>query len=559
MLKLRPYQEKLKADVYAEWNAGHRNVLAVMPTGAGKTKSFCSIALDMCLDQRGPRLPTAIMVHRKELVQQISLTLAEEGIHHNIIAPRSVILGIVGAQRQLLKQQFYNYTAPITVISVDTLHARITKHEKWAKGIRFWITDEAAHVVKDNKWGRAIAYFPDAIGLGVTATPQRLDKRGLGRHADGVFDVMVQGPTTRWLIDNGYLSKYKVVVPASDYNQYLKKANEGADYSKEAMILASSKSHIIGDAVANYLKFARGKQAIYFVTDIGTGQKMEKNFLSNGVAAKLLTGDTDDKERFQSLMDFREKKTQVLLNIDLFDEGLDVPGIEVVGMCRPTMSVGKFLQMNGRGLRPIPGKEHCLIIDHVGNVGIGENTRHGLPCTPRRWTLDRIVKRRDKTNLVRICSNHLCCAPYDRILTECPYCGEPVPKPQPGAGGGRLGPQQVDGDLFMLDPEVIRELEGRVHLEDPGHLGQRVSKAAGAAAGIKAAKGQVERIATQKDLIETIARWAGRERHHGYTDRQIHKKFFLQYDKTITEALAEPKVEMLDTITEIKESLERYQ
>lgn len=544
---LRPYQVKLKEQIYEAWRSGHQNVLAVMDTGLGKTRTFCSIAMEQALGEN--KLPTAIAVHRKELVQQISLTLAEEEITHNIIAPRPVILGIIAAHRRVLKKQFYDYNAPITVVSVDTLNARILKHKRWAENIRLWITDEAAHLLKNNKWGRAVQYFPNAIGLGVTATPQRLDKRGLGRHADGVFDTMVLGPNSRWGIDNGFLCKYKIAIPASDYQNYLRKASDGSDYAKDAMIEASKRSHIVGDVVANYQKFANGKQAILFATDIETAHKMEEQFKTAGVKAKLLTGETDDKERLDALIDFQNKTTQVLLNVDLFDEGLDVPGIECVIMARPTMSVSKYKQMVGRGLRPAPNKPYLVLIDHVGNV-----TNHGLPCAHRRWTLDRIVKKRDRTNFIRICSNTDCNSPYDRTLSECPWCGtEAVSKTS--MGSGRIPPKQVDGDLELIDPETIRELEERSHLDDPITVQKRVSARAGAAAGIKAMKDQVKRIETQKELVNTIAKWAGVWRRRGYSDRQIHKKFYLEYEKTISEALAEPRAEMIGTMERLNDEL----
>lgn len=550
-LVLRDYQLEAKRKIYDAWNDGHKNVLLVKPTGMGKTKTFCSIAIDLAVIPN-EKEPTAILVHRKELVQQISLTLAEEGIVHNIIAPRPVIKGIIGAHRLLLKKQFYDYNAPITVISVDTLNARITKHEKWAKSIKRWITDEAAHLLKNNKWGKAVGYFPNALGLGVTATPQRLDKRGLGRHADGVFDVMVQGPTTKWGIDSGYLCKYKIAVPQSDYRQYLSNATSGADYSKEAMAIASAKSHIIGDVVTNYKKFANGKQAILFASDILSGQKMEEKFKEAGIAAKLLTGMTEDKDRLQSMIDFRNKKIKVLLNVDLFDEGLDVPGIECVIMARPTMSLSKYLQMCGRGLRPASDKDYLIIIDHVGNV-----PEHGLPDSYRKWTLDRIVKRRDKTNLIRICANWNCNSPFDRALSQCPYCGEEVVRGSNGSSGaGRISPKQVDGDLELLDVETLREMYDESKLEDPAIVAARVSKAAGGPAGIRAMKNQAERIETQKDLVETIALWAGKKKREGYSDRYIHKLFYLTFsERTITECLSEPKAEMLKTIDEIKEEL----
>lgn len=554
-MALRPYQLEMKSKIYEHWANGKKNVLLVMPTGMGKTRTFCNIAIDAAVEGamvtvlrdlqalKGGKMPTAIMVHRKELVQQISLTLAEEGIIHNIIAQQGTIRGIVAAQRQLFGRQMYDYNAPVTVISVDTLNARIDKHRKWAESIRFWITDEAAHLLVNNKWGKAVAHFtnPHVIGLGVTATPERLDKKGLGRHADGVFDVMVQGPSTKWGIDNKFLSKYMVVLAEKDYKNYLKSASNGSDFSKEAMTEASEKSQIVGDVIFNYQKHAAGKQAIVFASDVGAGHRMEKKFIEAGIKAKILTGETDDKIRLDTLIAYRKKEIQVLINVDLFDEGLDVPGIEVVILARPTMSLGKYLQMCGRGLRPMDLKEYCIIIDHVGNI-FGP-TGHGLPDSPRRWTLDRIVRRGKKVNLVRICLN--CAAPFERIFTECPYCGH-KDEPKVGSGGGRISPAQVDGDLVMLDPDTLRELERKINLESPSSYAQRVSAAGGN--GINAMNYQRELHETQKILADAIAVWTGRLTSEGYTVRQVQKQFFIDHEMTIYDALSLPKAEMLKMI-----------
>lgn len=555
---LRDYQNQAKADIYQAWNDGHQNVLLVLPTGAGKTVSFSSVAYDMVhalveINGRKIKYPTAIIVHRKELVQQISLTLAQAGIVHNIIAPRNVIKGIIAAQRKVLNKQFYDHTAAVSVISVDTLNARFDRYKDWAKLIRLWITDEAAHVTKNNKWGRAVDYFPNAIGLGVTATPQRLDKRGLGRHADGVFDVMVEGPSVRLLIDRGFLCSYRAAIPESDYRLHLKETTGDSDYSKEAMLVAAQHSHIVGDTVANYKKFANGKQAIIFCDSIETATKMETKFLNDQIKAKLLTGETDDNERLQALIDYRDRKTQVLLNVDLFDEGLDVPGIECVIMARPTKSLGKYLQMIGRGLRPAKGKPFLILIDQVGNI-----KEHGLPDMRRTWSLDRVTRRRDKINLIRICKNYECNAPFDRVLTTCPYCGTEDKRSPPGEGGGRPSVQMVDGDLVLLDPETLRQMETKAQLEDPGVVARRVGKVAGKYAAEKAAKDQMERIETQKKLAHMIAVWAGMIRREGWADRTIHKMFYQLFERTITEALAEPKAHMLRVLEELENETRRY-
>lgn len=550
MINLRPYQSKVKSEVYDAWTAHFRSVLLIMPTGGGKTKTFCSIVIDTLNDQ--VTLPTAIIVHRKELVQQICLTLAEEGVQHNIIAARKDIKGIIAAERRMFNQQYYDPNALVTVISVDTLKAREDVYKHWVLGIRQVIVDEAAHVLAENKWGYAISLFKNARILGVTATPERLDRKGLGSHADGIFDVMVQGPNTAWMIDQGFLSRYKIAMPESDYQQYLETKSTTSDYSKKAMMQASQQSHIIGDVVDSYVKHANGKQAILFASDVATARDMEKKFLERGIKAKSLDGTTPDNIRLDTLIKFKSNEIQVLLNVDLFDEGLDVVGIECVIMARPTKSLGKFLQMVGRGLRIAEGKEYMILIDHVGNV-----TEHGLPCNSRNWTLDRIRKSGKKLNFLRICSNVACNAPYDRALTECPWCEEPaITVSRNSSEPIRRQLKQVDGDLFLIDPEVIRAFEKSTQLEDPASVGERVGHAVNGTAGLAATKRQQERILMQNKLAEAIALYAGQMKtRNGYTDRQLHKKFYLIYNMTITEALGETRADMEKTIDQLKDMM----
>lgn len=549
MFILRPYQKEVKQQIFNAWSSMYLNVLLRMPTGSGKTVTFCSLVLDTLRNG----LNTAIIVHRKELVQQICLTLAKEKIPHNIIAARKDIKGIIAAERRLFKQQFYDPTSKVTVISVDTIISRFEHYKEWGKTIHQWIVDEATHLLKENKWGRAVTIFPNARGLGVTATPERLDKKGLGRHADGVFDYMIEGPETKWLIDQGYLCDYKIALPHSDYEKFLKDTKGTSDYSRTTMAEASKQSAIVGDVVDSYLKHANGKQAILFATDVNTAKAMEKKFNDRGIPAKSLDAKTPDKQRLDTILDFQEKKIKVLINVDLFDEGLDVPGIECVIMARPTKSLSKYLQMVGRGLRVAPNKPYLILIDHVGNImGRHGKTGHGLPDKVRHWTLDRIRKSKEKLNFLRICSNINCNAPYDRALTECPWCGTEAIKYSNSGESARVPPEFVDGDLFLIDPDTIRELEAMVELESPADIGKRVGSAVNAAAGMRAMKNQAERIRTQQVLAEAIALWAGKMKHYyHYTDRMIHKKFYLYHNQTITEALGQPKMDMENLINEL--------
>lgn len=573
---LRSYQTELKFKVYREWSEGKRNVLMVLPTGLGKTKIFCNMTEDAAiigaitdmvkthLNINGGKLPTAIAVHRKELVQQISIALAEEGIDHNIIAPPATILKIKSAHRTLFRKEFYRFNSTVSVISVDTLKSRILRYQEWAKTIRFWITDEAHHVLKTNKWGTSLAYFTNAIGLGVTASPERLDRRGLGSHTDGVFDSMVIGPSTGWGIDNGFLSTYNPVITAKEYQDHLKEINEDRDFTHEEMQAASTEGKLVGNIVNNCLLYAKGKQTIIFASTTQDAYEIEKDFLTKGVKAKTLTSKTDDADRFRSLQAFKNREIEKLINVDLFDEGLDVPGIECVSMGRPTKSLGKYLQMVGRGLRPIYAKgydlstvegrleaqrvgpkPHAILIDHVGNI-----KRHGRPCMKRQWTLDRIRKRKKRIELIRICKNWECNKPFERYLTECPYCGH---KDEKGGGGGSRSLEEVDGDLFLMSREMLIQMEANTKLEEPNEIAQRVSAVAGGAAGVRAMHNQRERIETQQLLVAAIAEWAGRMRtFYGYSDRSINKWFYSHFeDKAISDCLAEPKEEMLKTIEEL--------
>jgi DNA repair protein RadD len=543
--KLRPYQLDVVNQVH-EYMASRQNTMVVLGTGGGKSVIISQIVHDLYMDNK----KVLLQVHRKELVSQLSLALCKFDITHNIIAPSNVVRQIVSQHRAEFNKNFYHHSSNVIVASVDTLLSRSHKHVDLLNGVDVIITDEAAHLLKDNKWGRCISLFSKAYLLGFTATPERLDKKGLGLDNDGVFSVMVEGTKVRKLIQDGYLSKYKIVAPKSDFESHLGfvKSNT-SDFSNEVIKDAANKSQIVGDVVENYLKFANNTQAIVFAPNIEVGKKMEKKFNDSKIPARFLSSLSTDAERFNYVNDFRDNKINVLLNVDLFDEGFDLKIaegkkiIETVILARPTMSLSKFLQQVGRGLRPSPNKEFAIIIDHVGNV-----KRHGLPDNERKWSLDRPSRKKTKS-LVRIC--HACAAAYDRIETVCPYCGAEATIKR-GDGGGRTPPSEVDGDLFLIDPDTIREMEAATILETPEHIANRVGAVAGVIAGKSAAKKQLERIKVQNELREVIAHWAGVEKSNGLKDREIHKKFFIENNMTISQSLAQPALQMKNLIEDLK-------
>ena len=313
------------------------------------------------------------------------------------------------------------------------------------------IQDEAHHVLRSNKWGQAAALFPNALGLYPTATPIRADGHGLGRHADGLIDAMIKGPTMRDLIKRGYLTDYRIFAPKSDIDLSQVTISAGGDYSPNKLRIAVHKSHITGDVVTHYLKIAPNKLGVTFAVDIKSAAEIAAEFRQWGVTAKVISSKTPPLIRQQIMRKFRNREIMQLVNVDILGEGVDVPAIEVISMARPTQSFCTFTQQFGRALRPAPGKETAIIIDHVNNV-----MRHGLPDAPRTWSLDRRERRSRVTpeDVIPLKTCILCLSVYTRFLRNCPYCGHYQPPMN------RSAPEFVDGDLHELDPQVLAQLRG---------------------------------------------------------------------------------------------------
>jgi len=532
-LILRDYQNKLKQDAYNSWNDGNRNVLAVLSTGGGKSKIMSSITLDHYrANQR-----VSIMAHRNELVTQMSLHIAECGIPHRIIGAKNTVTQAINIHKKNLGKSFINPTAATSVIGVDTLMARSDDLTAWAKQVDVWLMDEAHHSIGNdkvdpNKWGKAVKLFTNARGMGFTATPVRADGQGLGRTSDGCMDSMVIGPDTRWLINNQHLCEYEIVCPTSDLQVEDSKLSKDGDWSSQTLRKAAEKSKIVGDVAENYCRHALGRKAVVFATDCETADEIAKQFNDWGINAASVNGKSLTAYRVQVLEDFAAGKISVLINVDLFDEGFDLPTCEVVIMARPTASLGKYLQMIGRVLRFLPGKT-ALVIDHVSNV-----IRHNLPDKPRLWTLDRREKRakhvKDPDEIeLTICKSPECAKPYEKFREVCPYCGFAKPLPNPADRSIEM----VDGDLTLLDKAALDKMRAAMELETPASIADRVGHVAGPIAGKAASNRQNEKMEAHEQLEENIAQWAGIERVKGFTDREIQKKFYLTAGIDVLSAL----------------------
>lgn len=533
-IQLRPDQWQLKTDIYGAWNSGARHALGVLPTGGGKS----IIVSDIVNDKNQIGAQQIVIAHRNELVSQMSLHIARRGVKHRVIAPKNIVAQIVAEHRSELGYNFVNPTANCSVAGVDTLVARQKELESWAAQIDYWTIDEAHHVLRSNKWGKAVEMFPRAYGLGVTATPSRADGKGLGAHHDGVFDAMALGPDMRSLINIGALTDYEIAIPESDFVIDENDLPPGGDFTVKKMREASKRSHIVGDVVKEYTRRAFGKRAICFATDVETAGEIAKRFNDAGIPSAAVSALTPGEVRADFIRRFRNGQIWVLVNVDLFGEGFDVPACEVVIMARPTASLSVYLQQFGRALRPMLGKAYGLIIDHVSNW-----KRHGYPDKPHYWTMDRRDKRakreRDPEDIpLTVCRG--CSRPYERCLPSCPRCGWVPPLPE---GGGR-SIEEIDGDLMLLDRATLAEMRKAIMLPSPADVGQRVASAAGGNAGKYHIDRQIERIQAQQRLDLAIAQWAGIQRHKGRSDQESYRRFFLTAGVDVLTALSLPRSDM---------------
>lgn len=552
-MQLRPYQIEMRQQIAAAWPTA-KAVMAVLPTGSGKTVLFSS----ELADHHGSSVAIA---HRQELVGQMSLALARYGVKHRIIAPTNVVRGIIQQHIAELGKDFYNPSAQCAVAGVDTIisWAKETSPQyhaftRWAANVTYAVCDEGHHCLVTNKWGKALTLFPHARILLVTATPERADGKGLGRHADGIVDVMIEGPGMRQLI-NGlpdhrgiitpFLTDYRIACPPSDLDLSTVGLGADGDYVRGQLAKKTRGSTIMGHVVEHYLRMASGKLGVTFAPDVETSVEFARLFNQAGVRAEAVSAKTPDHVRREIIRRFRNREVMQLINCDLFGEGFDLPAIEVVSMARATQSYSLYCQQFGRALRLMEGKEKALIIDHVGNVA-----QHLLPDRiGKEWTLDRrdrAAKKEKDPNAIpmRICCNPVCMSPFERILDNCPFCGwTPVP-------AGRATIEQVDGCLYELDAAALAAMRGEVAKVDEHPDAVRAwMQRAGHPPVVcnSAALRHKEKQEAQAALRSGMELYGGIQAFIGLSDKEAQRKFYHQFgiDVLGAQALGRADAEIL--------------
>lgn len=420
MLRLRDYQTDLVAKIRDSYKQSNKAVMAVLPTGGGKTVVFSHIAASVA--SRGKRV--VVLVHRVELLRQTSAALTKSDVAHGLINPKFTP----------------DYSKAVQVASVQTLVNRLTK----LPTPDLIIVDECHHA-NAGSWRKIIAAYPNALVLGVTATPVRGDGTGLGVQSGGIFEDLVEGPQVPWLIEQGHLVRPVIYAPLERLSLKGVKVVRG-DYDQKELAKRVDKPKITGDVVDHYRRLCPGTPAVVFCVSVAHAQHVADEFRAAGFRAYPVDGSMEDDVRKRILGGLGNGSVDVVCSCDLISEGTDIPAIGCAILLRPTQSTGLYIQQVGRALRPCEGKERAIILDHVGNV-----ITHGLPEEHREWSLDGEVKKNkgkgekaEKKVQVRQCMS---CFAMHEPAPVCPLCGHVYEIDQPKVEDGEL--QQLTAEQML--------------------------------------------------------------------------------------------------------------
>ena len=355
-IKLYDYQEDMKERIEGELRL-HRSVMAQMPTGTGKTYLLTAV-IDSFVSNN-PMEKVWIVAHRRELVSQIDETVRK--FHSYSASNTSSLLSSVKAMSiQWLMRHYDEIEEEPGMIVIDEAHHALAKTYK-------------------EMWER----FPKAKFLGLTATPCRLNGKGF----TDLFDILVQSWSVPEFISKGRLATYDFVSIKSDgvtqqLIDSLQKRGADGDYQNKEMDMLLNKKPSIERLYQSLEEFGKDRKGIVYTINISHAQKITKLYQEHGVKAIAIDSKTPATERQQDIEAFKKGDIQVLVNVDIFSEGFDCPDVEFVQLARPTLSLAKYLQMVGRGLRVVKGKKNSVIIDNVGLYRV-----FGLPSQAWNWNV----------------------------------------------------------------------------------------------------------------------------------------------------------------------------
>lgn len=386
MYKLRSYQTDLINQIYRSMSQHHRVIVVQSPPRTGKTVVMAEIA-KRATDKNNRVM---FLIHRKEVLDQAINTFKNQGVNSDLL----------------------------TAGMVQTLTRRIDKLPKQD----VILVDEAHHALAKS-YRNILDKYPNAIILLFTATPRRTGRLQL----DQIADDIIVGQSIKELTKNGFLAPFRYYQPPDDFNSKLLKRNSTGEYTNESIDNAMS-NKIYGHIVDQYKKLANGKQAVVYTYSVDSAHRIAKQFSEADISARSVSGQTSQEVRDHIVDKFRNQKLKILVNVNLFTEGVDLPNVDCVIMARPTASLSLYLQFSMRCLNPRPNKT-AIIIDHANNI-----KHFGYPDDDRNWqnailTGKKTNKKSNKKSEVSIITCDYCFGTFkpDEIKNGlCPFCGKKI-------------------------------------------------------------------------------------------------------------------------------------
>lgn len=403
----------------------YNSVLLQSPTGSGKTV----MASFMADSASKKNLHVFFICHRQELVDQTAKTFRKFGLEFGFIAAGWPV----------------NYEAKIQICSIDTLKNRLDKVPY--PGLCLW--DESHHVAAGG-WAKVKGHFCKAKHVGLSATPERLDGKGLSDY----FDYMVLGPTVAWLIEKGFLADYTLFsgAKAPDMSGVRKQMGDFKKAESEAVM---DNSQITGGIIRHWKKNAQGRKTIGFAVSVAHSVHIVEQFKQAGVQAVHLDGKSTKEERKRMARCLAEGGVDIVFNVGLFGEGYDLSAqagtdvtVDSVIDAAPTQSLSAYLQRVGRGLRPKSDGSKGILLDHADNW-----KRHGLPDDERNWSLEGNKDRKKQSEEASIATKQCkICYAIHRPAPVCPECGHVY------VIAGREV-EEVENDMVEVDKDAIKRQE----------------------------------------------------------------------------------------------------
>lgn len=330
------------------------------------------------------------LIHRKEVLNQAVETFKNQGVDSSLL-----VAGMV----QTLTRRVDKLAVP-NVILVDEAHHALAK-----------------------SYQRILKQFPKAIVLLFTATPHRTGRMQL----DQIADDIIVGQSIHELTDKGFLAPFRYFQPPGDFDSKLLKRGSTGDFTNESMQEAMS-TKIFGHIVKQYKRIANGMQAVVYTYSIDSAVEIAHKFNSEGISAIEVDGTTPKEKRDLAVRKFREQEIKILVNVNLFTEGVDLPNVDCVIMARPTASLALYLQFSMRCLNPREGKT-AIIIDHANNF-----KTFGYPDDDRDWKeAIKSGKQKNKSLLtdsgisITTCDYCFAVVKVSEVKNgKCPICSKPI-------------------------------------------------------------------------------------------------------------------------------------